>query len=104
MMNDVTFMILKIVLSMAAALITVYVIPYLKELKNNEEYSALFDMVEVAVYAAEQTIKTGGADKKEAVMLYLTNWARAKGIEVSSEQINQLVEAAVFSMNQIKEG
>lgn len=103
-MNDVTFMILKIVVSVAVALITVYVVPYLKELKNNEEYSALFEMVEVAVHAAEQTIKTGGADKKEAVMMYLTEWAKAHNITVSQEQINQLVEAAVFSMNQIKEG
>lgn len=103
-MNDISFMILKIVLSIAAALITVYVVPYLRELKHNEEYGALFEMVDVAVHAAEQTIKTGGADKKEAVMLFLTNWAAGKGIAVSQEQINQLVEAAVFSMNQIKEG
>lgn len=98
-MNDISFMILKIVVSIAAALITVYAVPYLRELKNNEEYSALFDMVEVAVHAAEQTIKTGGADKKEAVMFYLTNWAASKGITVSQEQINQLVEAAVFQLN-----
>ena len=102
-MNDVTMTILKLVISVAVALITVYAVPYLKTLRDNEKYTALFEMVDVAVSAAEQTIKSGGKDKKEAVMMYLTDWAQTHGIKVSAGQINQLIEAAVYTLKHAKE-
>ena len=98
-MNEITFNILKIAVSIAAALITVYAVPYLKALKDNEKYSALSDMVDVAVYAAEQTIKDGGAVKKTEVMRFMTDWLNERNIGLSQEQLSQLIEAAVFQMN-----
>lgn len=97
-MNDLTFNILKIVVSVVAALVAVYVIPYLKTLKDNEKYASLVDMVQVAVYAAEQTIKTGGEFKKSEVTAFVSNWLRGKGMEISAEQLSQLIESAVFQM------
>lgn len=101
-MNDITFDILKVVISICAALVTVYVIPYLKTLKEDRRYAQILDMVEVAVRAAEQTIKGAGkgVEKKKEVENIIYAWLMEKGIEITPEQINQLIECAVYQMKQ----
>ena len=66
-MNDISFTILKVVVSVATALISVYVIPLLREKLKGEKYNQIFEIVEVAVRAAEQTIQGAGmgATKKD---------------------------------------
>ena len=99
-MNDLTFNILKLVISIVAALIGVYLVPYLKNKLADEKYAQLLSMVEVAVRAAEQTLGSGdGYLKKEEVMRVVVIWMADNGIKISEEQLNQLVEAAVFNMN-----
>ena len=97
-MDDITMMILKIVISVCAALITAYVIPYIRTLKNDARYKRLIDMVTVAVQAAEQVIKDDGAKKKEEVMSFVSEWLKKQGIQITHEELNQLVESAVYAM------
>lgn len=101
-MNDITFDVLKIVISVCAALITVYAVPYLKALKENSRYESLVDIVEVAVRAAEQTFRESGqgARKKEEVMTFVREWMQSHGISISSYQLDQLIECAVYQMKQ----
>ena len=101
-MNDITFDILKVVISICAALVTVYVIPYLKTLKEDRRYAQILDMVDVAVRAAEQTIKGSGKgmEKKKEVENIIYAWLMEKGIEITPEQINQLIECAVYQLKQ----
>lgn len=101
-MNDITFNILKVAVSICAALITAYLIPYLRTLKEDRRYMSLVDMVEVAVRAAEQTFRESGqgAAKKEEVMTFAADWMRTHGIEISTYQLDQLIEAAVYQMKQ----
>ena len=105
-MNDITFAILKIVVTVCAALITylfkVYVVPYLKALYQEKRYKALFDTVMVGVQAAEQTIKERGQGdcKKAEVIDYVSTWMNENGINISSKELSQLIEAAVFQMKQ----
>ena len=100
-MSEITFTILKIVVSVCAALVTVYLIPYIKTLKEDKRYASLMDMVEVAVKAAEQTIGSGqGAIKKEEVENFVTEWMVDNGIKISYEQLSQLIESAVYAMKQ----
>lgn len=99
-MNELTFNILKIVISVAAALISAYVIPLLREKLADIKYQRLLDMVEIAVRAAEQTIGEGnGHLKKDEVITFVTSWMVAHGIMITEEQLDQLIEAAVFNMN-----
>lgn len=95
-------MILKIVVSVCAALITVYVVPYLKTLRQDKRYASLMDMVEVAVKAAEQTIKEPGQGdyKKAEVIAFVSDWMMEHGIKISQDELSQLIECAVFSMHQ----
>ena len=101
-MNDITFLILKVVISICASLITVYIVPYLRTLRSDKRYSALIDIVKVAVLAAEQTV-TGsgqGAIKKEQVVEFVRTWMQKQGIDITYDQLSQLIEAAVYSMKQ----
>lgn len=101
-MEDITMMILKVVVSVCAALITVYVVPYLKTLRQDKRYASLMDMVEVAVKAAEQTIKEPGQGdyKKAEVIAFVSDWMTDHGIKISQEELSQLIECAVFQMKQ----
>lgn len=101
-MDEVTFDILKIIVSVCAAVITVYIVPYLKALKEDKRYASLVAMVETAVRAAEQTFKAGrqGAAKKEEVMTFVAGWMQKQGIKISTHQLDQLIECAVYQMKQ----
>lgn len=101
-MNDISFIILKYVLTICAALITAYAVPYLKTLKEDKHYAALVSMVEVAVRAAEQTFRKSGqgAAKREEVMKYVQLWMDKHGMKISYEQLDQLVEACVYQLKQ----
>lgn len=99
-MNDLTFNILKLVVSVVCALIAVYLVPYLKNKLQDEKYAQLLYMVEVAVRAAEQTIGSGeGKLKKEEVMSFVLRWMADNGIKITEEQLSQLIESTVFNMN-----
>jgi len=101
-MDNVTMMTLKLVISVCAALITAYAVPYLKTLKNDARYERMLDMVALAVRAAEQTI-TGsgqGAVKKAEVVKFVSEWLYGKGINITEDELDQLIEAAVYSMKQ----
>lgn len=101
-MNELTFDMLKIVVSVCAAIITVYAVPYLKTLKEDRRYAQILEMVDVAVRAAEQTIKGAGkgVEKKKEVENIIYAWLMEKGIEITPEQINQLIECAVYQLKQ----
>lgn len=101
-MNEITFMILKIVISICAALVTVYVVPYLKTLRQDKRYASLMDMVEVAVRAAEQTIKEPGQGnaKKAEVIAFVSDWMNEHGIKITQDELSQLIECAVYQMKQ----
>ena len=99
-MNELTFNILKIVVAVATVFISAYVIPLLKEKLNDSRYNRLLDMVEIAVRAAEQTIKADGAVKKDEVVKFVTEWMLAHGIAITQEQLDQLIECAVYNLKQ----
>ena len=75
-------------------------IPLLKENLNDAKYQRLAEMVDIAVRAAEQTIKGSGqgALKKDEVLKFVGLWMEAHGIDVSEEQLDQLIECAVYNL------
>ena len=96
-MEEASFLIMKLVVSVSVALITAFLIPYLKTKINRETQERITEVVSVAVQAAEQTMQ-GGQIKKEAVMDYVTRWANIHNIKITKEQIEQLLESSVFAM------
>ena len=98
-MNDITFTILKVIVSVCCALITIYLIPYIYTLKEDKRYASLVAMVEVAVKAAEQTIGKGqGEFKKSEVIDFVSKWMNENEIKITEEQLSQLIESVVYQL------
>lgn len=100
-MDEITFMILKIVVSICAALVTAYVVPYIKTLTNDAQNAKICDAVSIAVKAAEQTVKESGQGKykKAQVIEYMTKWLNENHISISNDQLDQIIECIVYEIN-----
>ena len=101
-MKDTTEIIVKIIFSIVLILVSTYLIPYLKTLRDDVRWQKLINMVEAAVNAAEQTIKEPGSgkEKKEMVVKFVTKWMEEQGISVTEDEVDALIEAAVKKMNE----
>ena len=40
-----------------------------------------------------------GPVKKDNVIIFMTEWANNAGIEITQDQLSQLIEASVYEMN-----
>ena len=99
-MNEMTYVLIRVVVTVLAALISAYLIPYLKRLSENEKYKDITEVVKIAVQAAEQTIKGAGkgVEKKQEVIMYVSNWLNMRGITLSTEELSQIIESAVYTL------
>ena len=98
-MNEITFNILKIVLSVSSALIAAYLVPYIRTKLKDAKYQQLLDMVEIAVRAAEQSLGSEfGSIKKADVMKFVIEWMNEQGISISNDQLSRLIECCVYNM------
>lgn len=103
-MNDITFNILKIVISVVMALVGYYLVPFIKEKLKEAKNKELVDAIKIAVRAAEQTFKESGMGKakKDDVLNYICVWLAKNNIKITDTQldeIDRMIEAAVFAMN-----
>lgn len=84
------------VIALLAALITAFVIPWLKRKTSAQDREELLRWVEIAVAAAEQLWdSTQGEEKKKAVTAFL----REKGFTFTESEIDSAIEAAVLRLH-----
>lgn len=87
--------IFEIVLSILAAIATYYIIPLLKEKLDAEKLKRLVKLITIAVDAAEQLYGSGmGEEKRE----YVVNYLLKKGIVFDADEIDMIIESAVFRL------
>lgn len=100
-MREITLELLKLLIMVAVALITRYVIPWIKEKTNNEVMQSVIELTMQAVLAAEQMHQASGdgATRKAIVTDFLKRILRQKDIAISDEELDMLIEAAVKEMN-----
>lgn len=94
-MTDLT-PIIEGAITLAVAIITAFVIPYLKEKIGAAKYAKMVEWVHVAVKAAEM-IYNGvgrGAEKKE----YVIDFLHEKGLTVDADSLDALIESAVLEL------
>lgn len=105
MTKEITDILVKIVVGICVALVTKFLIPYLKTLREDARWLRLINMVETAVEAAEQIVKEpgSGAEKKKMVLSFVSDWLTKQGISVTEDELDKLVEAAVKKMNDSKQ-
>lgn len=88
--------IVEAIVALVAAIITAFVIPWLKGKIDADKLEEIELWVTVAVEAAEQ-LYTGsgrGAEKKAYVVEFLNK----KGFKIDAETLDKLIEAAVFNL------
>lgn len=92
--------IFQAVIALIVALITAFLIPYIKSKTTAERFADIEKWAKIAVNAAEMIYSgTGrGAEKKKYVIEFLT----AKGYKLDIESIDNLIEAAVLSLQSEK--
>lgn len=88
--------IITAVLALLSALVTAFVIPWLKERIGAERLATWQQYVEIAVRAAEQLYSaTQGEEKKAYVVQYLAG----KGIQFDTETVDKMIEATVLTLH-----
>lgn len=94
-MTDLTT-IMEAVITLIIAVVSAFVIPWLKRRISAEKLAEISEWVQIAVTAAEQ-IYNGpgrGEEKKAYVLKFLTD----KGYTVDMAAIENLIEAAVYEL------
>ena len=100
-MNEITFTALRLLTMILMAVLSAYVIPWVKARIGNERLDQIAQWAAWAVSWAEQIVdKTGaGADKKIMVESFLRDLLAAKGLVLTDQQIEILIESAVRQMH-----
>lgn len=84
-------------IALAAAMLTAFVIPWIKSKTTAQDRAEMLEWVEIAVAAAQQLYhQLDGAKRKE----YVRNFLNAKGYDVTDKEIDNAIEAAVLKLHQ----
>lgn len=94
-MTDIT-PIIQAVVTLAVALITAFVIPWLKNKIGAQNMDEFMRWVQIAVAAAEQLYDSTDGDEKKA---YVVNFLASKGFKVDTEELDNAIEAAVLELH-----
>lgn len=100
-MNEILFSVIQIVIVVLLGLVSRYVVPWLKVKLDTEKASQILAWIQTAVTAAEQIIsgESKGVEKKAFVTEYMNKLLKEKGISMTEEQLNLLIESAVKALN-----
>ena len=84
------------VLTILFALVTMYVIPWIKTKVSADELAEIIKWVKIAVQAAEMIYKESGMG--EAKKAYVKTFLEDKGIKYDERQIDSMIESAVLEL------
>lgn len=87
------------VIALLSAVITSILVPYIKSRTTLQRQENIAFWVSVAVNAAEQVFAGSGLGEKKKE--YVVEFLDGKGIKISAEQLDALIEAAVFELNSL---
>lgn len=101
-MSEVLFEVLKAVVILSVILLVRYAVPYIRQQVENTKYAWLEKWVELSVKSAQQTIfgDKSGPEKKAIVTKFIKDLLIKKNISISDDQLNTLIESAVYIMKQ----
>ena len=82
------------VIALIAAIITAFVIPWIRSKTTAAQFEKIKMWVTVAVEAAEQLYTGSGRGAEKKVVEFLNS----KGFKIDAETLDKLIEAAVFNL------
>ena len=92
--------IIEAVIVLISALITTFLLPYLKQKLSDEKRQKLIFWIETAVKAAEQLYGSkAGQQKKDYVVAFLLS----KGIVADIDEVTALIESEVYKLTNANE-
>lgn len=95
-MSDIVFEAVNLIVMICAALVSAYIIPYMRSTIGDRKIQEIADWAERAVLFAQQTMSAKpGAERKAYVVDFLTEIATANKVPITVTQIDILVESAV---------
>lgn len=94
--------IFEAIIALIGAVLTCIVIPLIKEKTTVAQRQKLEALVKTAVYAAEQifaNVEKAGDAKKDCVVAYLEKKGYKVNVNILEDDLNNMIEAAVYQMN-----
>lgn len=88
--------ILQAVISLCAALLTAFAVPWVRHKVGEERSQHLYELAKIAVRAAEQIYGAGHGDAKAQ---YVMSYLRDNGYDVDKDELRAALEAAVYQLN-----
>ena len=108
MMDKLIFNVLMALIVAIAGIVAKELLPYLKQKQleftariRKTQWAFAADIVDAVVRAVEQTVsdEVHGPGKKDIAVRYIQELLRQNDINVTTEQLDALIEAAVQAMN-----
>lgn len=96
-MFDIT-PIIEAVAALIGVIITCVLIPYIKSKTTTEQQKEINAWVKIAVSAAEQLFTGNGRGEEKKA--YVIAWLKERGITVDEAELDALIEAAVYELEQ----
>lgn len=98
-MSDVTMTILQVLIIALGIVVSRYLVPFMRYKLLEIVDATLLNQIIIAVKSVEQDLQYSvGTEKKEEVMVRVTQWANAHNIKITQGQLSQLIETAVWIM------
>lgn len=85
------------VIALVCAIVSAFIVPWIKSKGNNEKLKTLTEWVKIAVNAAEQIYNIAGCGKEKKQ--YVLDFLKSKGYSVDSESVSAAIEAEVRRIN-----
>lgn len=88
--------IINAVIMLIAAVISAFVVPWLKGKIEAQKLTQILNWVKIAVNAAEQIYNESGMGEKKKE--YVLNFLQQKGYTLDPEKIDAMIESAVYAI------
>lgn len=89
--------IINAVIALIAAVVSTFLIPWIKSKTTSQQREELIAWVKIAVAAAEQIYK--GSGRGEEKKNYVLDFLSQSGFTVDTDSVNAAIEAAVKQLN-----
>ena len=86
-------------ISLAAGIVSLYLVPWLRSKLTNEQLSKAKSWVQIAVFAAEKLYGAGNGDKKLA---YAEEILREHGIRLDTATLKAMIDAQIKEMENME--
>ena len=101
-MNNITYQIATLIISLIGVLLTGLVVPWLRAKTTTQQLDMIKLWINIAVSAAEQMKDAGLLPDGQAKKDFVLQFIRDKGVTITDQELDALIEAAVYEINKAK--